>query len=380
MQVPFHRVYLSGREINYIQDCIERGSLAGDGYYTHRVQDWMEKSWGTYRAFLTTSATAALEMAMLCIDLQPGDEVIMPAFTFVSTANAVVLRGAIPVFAEVDPDNMNLDATDAARRVTARTRAIIPVHYGGVSCNMQAIIKLAADHNLTVVEDAAQAVGARYEDRFLGTIGQLGCLSFHGTKNVTSGEGGALLLNQPDNELLKRSEMIWEKGTDRSSFRRGQVDRYTWREIGSSFAPADLLAAFLNAQLEDIDLITEQRRVRYERYRMALKPYQERGLLKLASIPGYAVSNYHLFYFICPSESQRDQMLNGLKEQGVETAFHFLPLHQSPMGQRLGYHTGDLPVTEDMSSRLLRLPLYPDLSVKEQEFVIEKVSAILEKW
>lgn len=380
MQVPFHRVYLTGGELTYITDAMHKGSLSGNGHYTRRVQSWMQANWHAARAFLTTSGTSALEMAMLCLRLQPGDQVVMPSYTFVSTANAVVLRGALPVFAEIDPQTMNLDAADVASRINHKTRAILPVHYGGISCDMQGIMEVADFHELMVVEDAAQGAGAFYQDHPLGSIGHLGCLSFHGTKNITAGEGGALLLNKPSRDLAAQAEIIWEKGTDRSQYLQGKTDRYTWQEAGSSFAPADLLAALLLAQLEHTDTITALRKRRFDRYFQALQPYERKELIRLPHIPSYAGPNYHIFYLICPSERKRNQLLHKLAEQGIQAAFHFVPLHVSTMGKRLGYQPGQLPLTEKMSGRLLRLPLYPDLTETEQEYVIEQVITVIDRW
>lgn len=380
MQVPFHRIYQTGRELVCMTDCLQRDSISGNGYYTQLVQEWMQEKWQLARAFLTTSGTSALEMAMLCLEIQPGDEVIMPAYTFVSTANAVVLRGARPVFADIDPRTMNLDIEDMAARISNKTRMILPVHYAGVSCDMDSIMAVAEISSISVVEDAAQGMGAAYKDRTLGSIGHLGCLSFHSTKNITSGEGGALLINRDNSHMAKKAEIIWEKGTDRSQFLRGQTDRYTWRDIGSSFAMADLLAAFLFAQLNDMDEVTARRQTLYERYVEAFSSDQDREVITLPAIPEYALSNYHLFHFLCPSQEKRDSLIQGLKANGVESAFHFLPLHTSPMGYRLGYKAGQLPKTEDASSRLVRLPLYPDLKLEEQDYVIEQVREVIKSW
>lgn len=380
MKIPFNRVSLSGQEMIYLEDCIKRGTLSGGGFYTRASQQWLENYLHSCRVLLTTSGTSALEMAMLCLDLQPDDEVIMPSFTFVSTANAVLLRGARPVFAEIDPQTLNLDPADVARKITSRTRAMIPVHYAGVACEMDTLLAIAAQHHIAVVEDAAHGIGASYKGRALGTIGSLGCYSFHATKNIVSGEGGALLLNHNQPQLIERAEIIYEKGTDRSQFLRGEVDRYTWHGIGSSFVMADLLAAFLYAQLERLEEITQARQQRFFNYQQAFLPCQEREILQLPCLPAYAQSNYHLFFMLCPTPEKRDQMLRNLRERGVEASFHFIPLHSAPMGRKLGYTNDDLSITEDISRRLIRLPLYPDLSETEQSYVIESVQACVAGW
>ena len=380
MKIPFNRVSLSGQEMIYLEDCIKRGTLSGGGFYTRASQQWLENYLHSCRVLLTTSGTSALEMAMLCLDLQPGDEVIMPSFTFVSTANAVLLRGARPVFAEIDPHTLNLDPEDVSRKINPRTRAIVPVHYAGVACEMDALLAIATQYNIAVVEDAAHGIGASYKGKALGTIGSLGCYSFHATKNIVSGEGGALLINHDQPQLIERAEIIYEKGTDRSQFLRGEVDRYTWHEIGSSFVMADLLAAFLYAQLERLEEITRARQQRFVNYQQAFLSSQQREILQLPCLPAYAQSNYHLFYMLCPTQEKRDLLLQNLRQKDIEASFHFIPLHSSPMGERLGYSYNDLQITEDISRKLIRLPLYPDLSEAEQSYVIENVQACLAGW
>ena len=379
MKVPFNRVSLSGQEMIFLEDCLKRGTLSGGGYYSRAAQSWLEEYLAGPRVFLTVSGTAALEMAMLCLDIKPGDEVIMPSFTFVSTANAVLLRGGRPVFAEIDPYTLNLYPEDVERRITPRTRAVIPVHYGGIACPMDELLSLAAGHRIAVVEDAAHGMGAVYKGRPLGTMGLMGCYSFHATKNIVSGEGGALLLNER-RQLQERAEIIYEKGTDRSQFMRGEVDRYTWHGVGSSFIMADLLAAFLYAQLQQIEKITAARAQRFDNYQQAFSAYQQRGLLQIPFLPEYAGCNYHLYYMLCPSEAKRDDLLQYLRRQGIEATFHFIPLHSSPLGRSLGYPEDELSFTQGVSRRLIRLPLYPDLSQSEQEYVIENVKACLAGW
>ncbi|MGS0745093.1 dTDP-4-amino-4,6-dideoxygalactose transaminase [Syntrophomonas erecta subsp. sporosyntropha] len=378
MQIPFNRLFLTGRELELIKDAINRESITGAGYYTRMAQQWLEEKLLADKVFLTTSATGALEMAVLLCGLKPGDEVIMPSFTFVSTANAVLRSGARPIFAEINAQTFNLDVEDVARRINHNTRAIIPVHYAGVACDMDALLNLARSRDITIIEDAAQALNATYKGSYLGTIGELGCYSFHGTKNYTCGEGGALVINQA--ELKERAEVIWEKGTDRQRFLAGEVDRYTWRDIGSSFAPSDILAAFLCAQLQETSTITNRRQRVYQRYYRELKPLQEEGLLQLPNIPDYAEPNYHIFYIVLPSPVRRNMVMVELHNRGIAATFHFVPLHTSPMGARLGYKAGDFPLTEEFSNRLLRLPIYPDMSDTEQEYVIEQLRECLEQF
>ncbi len=380
MRIPFNRIHITGREIDCLRDCIEQGQLSGDGYYSKLVQKQLENDLACPRVLLTTSGTSALELAMLCLDLAPGDEVIMPSFTFASTANAVLLRGARPVFAEIDSKTLMLDPVDAAARINSRTRAVLAVHYGGIASDLDRLLEVTEKAGIALVEDAAQGVGAYYKGKPLGTKGIMGCYSFHATKNIVSGEGGALLINNPRPELLQKAEMIYEKGTDRRRFLRGEVDRYTWQTAGSSFPMADLLAAFLYAQLEEADAMMVQRQEKFNQYMNAFAPYEEGGLLQLPYVPDYARSNYHIFHMLCPAGDYRDRMLVQLRQEGIEASFHFVPLHSSPMGGKLGYEPNDLPISMDVSHRLIRLPLYPDLSEAEQNYIIDKVSACLGNW
>lgn len=377
VNIPFNKLYTCGREMEYMRDCLDRGQIAGDGRYTGLVHDFIQQRFGGGRVFLTTSGTAALEMAALLIDLQPGDEVLMPSFAFASAANAVMLRGARPVFVDIDPATLNIAAEMIEARITGRTRAIMPVHYAGVACAMDEIMSIAGRHQLMVIEDAAQAVNATYRGRHLGTVGQLGCFSFHATKNIACGEGGALLLNTADPVMIERADILWEKGTNRRQFLLGRTDRYTWMDVGSSYLPADLLAAFLYAQLEQMEEITARRRCIYEYYFHALQSFADSGLVGLPHLPGEAGPNYHIFYCIFKNRRQRDWVMDKLAAIGIQSTFHFVPLHSSPMGIRLGYQASDLPVTEDLSSRLLRLPLYPDLSPAELEYISQNLGAIL---
>ncbi|MCK9482637.1 MAG: dTDP-4-amino-4,6-dideoxygalactose transaminase, partial [Bacteroidia bacterium] len=313
----------------------------------------------------THSCTAALEMSALLLDIKPGDEVIMPSYTFVSTANAFVLRGAIPVFVDIRPDTLNLDEKLIEEAITPRTRAIVPVHYAGVACEMDSIMAIARRHNLAVVEDAAQGVMASYKGRALGSIGDLGTFSFHETKNVISGEGGALLVNNP--ELALRAEIIREKGTDRSRFFRGEVDKYTWQEVGSSYLPGEVIAAFLWAQLEEADRITQQRLAIWDNYQQLLAPLAAEGLLTQPSIPDNCQHNAHMYYVILSAEADRQKVLEQLKQQGIGAVFHYVPLHSSPAGKGYTRTSGELKVTNDKAERLLRLPLWIGLTKEQQE-------------
>jgi dTDP-4-amino-4,6-dideoxygalactose transaminase len=381
MQIPFNRPYLTGNELKYMEEAIrslkDGGHISGDGKFTRKVQDLIQNRFGAEKVLLTPSGTSALELATHLLDLKHGDEVIVPSFTFSSTVNPIVMAGARPVFADISPDTLNIDPEDILRKITPRTRAIYPVHYAGVSCPMDEIMEMAADHDLRVVEDAAHGVNARYRGRYLGTIGDFGCYSFHETKNYVCGEGGALLINTKDPEIIERAEIIREKGTNRSKFYRGEVDKYTWVDIGSSYLLSDLLAAFLYAQLEDMDIIQSMRLKLWKRYHTVLHRFQEKGTLRLPVIPDYANHNAHLFYILLRDEPARDRAMKYLKDQGIQAVFHYLPLHSAPFGRQLGYKKEDLPVTEDISSRLLRLPMYAGMS-PEESGILENVLKNLE--
>lgn len=370
-RVPFVKPALTGNEAAYVAAAIAEGSLAGDGPYTKRCEALLERVFGANRILLTTSGTSALEMAAMLCDIEAGDEVIMPSYTFTSTANAFLLRGAKPVFVDIRPDTMNIDESAIEAAITSRTRALVPVHYGGVACEMDSIRSIARRHGLRIVEDAAQAVNASYRDKFLGTLGDLGVFSFHATKNVVCGEGGALLCNDP--ALTHRAEIIREKGTNRSQFIRGQVDKYTWTDMGSSFVPSDLLAAFLVAQIEHMDEITRNRERVYREYQTLLEPLAQRGVIVLPEIASGCRSNFHLFRIITRDSRERADLLDYLNGRGYQATFHYVPLHTSPMGKRLGYREGMLPVTETLSARVLRLPLYAGL---ESHLLLEVVEAI----
>jgi dTDP-4-amino-4,6-dideoxygalactose transaminase len=343
--------------------------LAGDGPFTKHCHEWLERKSGCDKALLTHSCTAALEMTALLLDIKPGDEVIMPSYTFVSTANAFVLRGGVPVFVDIREDTLNLDERLIEASITPRTRAIVPVHYAGVACEMDAIMTLANRHGLKVVEDAAQGVMASYKGRMLGSIGDLGAYSFHETKNVISGEGGALLVNDP--ALATRAEIIREKGTDRSRFFRGEVDKYTWQEVGSSFLPGELIAAFLWAQLEEAENITNQRLAIWQRYHELMEPLEQKGLLRRPIVPAACQHNAHMYYVLLAYGIDRQKVLSELKKNDIYSVFHYVPLHSSPGGQRYGRAHGELEVTIRQSERLVRLPLWVGLSAEQQGHIVE---------
>lgn len=380
MIVPYNRPYITGNELRYIGDLLHSGNtIAGDGHYTKKVNEFIETAFGAKKALMTTSCTSALEMATYLLRLKKQDEVILPSFTFVSTANPILLAGAKVVFAEIEEDTMDIDPDDIRRKVTPNTRAIYPVHYGGVACKMDEISEIAKEHRLAIVEDAAHGVNARYKNRYLGTIGDFGCYSFHETKNYSCGEGGALLINTDDKKIIERAEILREKGTDRSKFFRGEIDKYTWVDIGSSYLPSDILAAFLYAQLESLDTIQRKRLQIYNAYNKAFKPYEKSGTLRLPIVPGYTKHNAHLFYILFNDGQARDAVMKRLRSAGILAIFHYLPLHSSPMGKKLGYEAGDLPVTESVSKRLLRLPMYAGMAEEELAYVISEVTEAIEE-
>jgi dTDP-4-amino-4,6-dideoxygalactose transaminase len=374
-RIGFNRPYLTGRELEYIREAHENAHLAGDGPFTRRCHHWLESRTASNRALLTHSCTAALEMAALLLDLSPGDEVIMPSFTFVSTANAFVLRGAIPVFVDIRPDTQNIDERLIEPAITPRTRAIVVVHYAGVACEMDTIARIAQRHGLPVIEDAAQGLGSSYRGRPLGSLGRLGALSFHETKNVIAGEGGALLIN--DSDMVQRAEIIREKGTDRSRFFRGEVDKYTWQEVGSSFLPSELIAAFLWAQLEHADEITANRLALWELYHERLARFEESGLISRPHIPDGCQHNAHMYYVLLRGDMDRQAVMGAMKAKQVFPVFHYVPLHSSPAGQRFGRAAGPLNVTDDTSSRLVRLPLWVGMQEADVHFVVEAFATAL---
>lgn len=375
-KIPFNRPVPSGKEFQYIKEAIEAGQLAGDGGFTERCEIEILKLTQAHSAHLTHSCTAALEMAAILCDLSPGDEVIMPSFTFVSTANAVALRGATPVFVDIDEDTLNVNPDEIAAAITPNTRAIWPIHYAGVVSNMTAIASLAKEHGLFVVEDAAQALGSTLDGKPAGSFGDMAAFSFHETKNVISGEGGALVLNNP--EMTERAEIIREKGTNRSQFFRGMVDKYSWVDIGSSFLPGELVAAFLLAQLESAQSITDNRMSAWNTYHNAFEPYERSGPIKRPHIPNNATHNAHMYYLMLPSLEARTEFIKGMRAENIVTPFHYVPLHSAPFGKKCSRTFGDLRVTNDVSERLVRLPLYPGVE-SEIERVIDVAQTQLDK-
>lgn len=372
--IPFNRPHLTGREFTCIAEAVALGQLAGNGQFTRRCQRWLEQTLGCQQALLTHSATAALEMAALLLDLQPGDEVIMPSFTFVSTANAFVLRGARPVFVDVRPDTLNIDERLIESAITPRTRAIVPVHYAGVACDMDAIMAIARRHDLVVVEDAAQAILARHRERPLGSIGHLAALSFHETKNVIAGEGGALLINDP--QFRGRAEILWEKGTNRGQFLRGERDRYTWVDVGSSFLPGELTAAFLWPQLEAAAAMSARRMAVWTRYDQAFARLEAFGVRRPV-IPPEAGHNAHIFYLLLRDAAERPAVLDRLNRRGVNAVFHYVPLHASDAGRRYARVATSMAVTEARSAQLIRLPLWAGLEPSQVDTVIATVTDVL---
>ena len=354
--IPFNKPYMTGRELWYIAQAHTNGHLAGDGMFTKKCHAWLEARTGTRKALLTHSCTAALEMAAILADIQPGDEVIMPSYTFVSTANAFVLRGGIPVFVDIRPDTLNIDESKIEAAITPRTKAIVPVHYAGVACEMDTIMDIAQRHNLLVIEDAAQAVMSTYKGKALGAIGHLGAYSFHETKNIISGEGGALLVN--DERFAERAEIIREKGTNRSQFFRGQVDKYTWVDAGSSYLPGEVIAAFLWAQMEEAESITRMRLDIWQQYHQALASLENAGKLCRPIIPSGCQHNAHMYYILLESLEKRTEVIAQLKAQSILSVFHYVPLHSAPAGRKYSRTCGMMKHTDDLSDRLLRLPLW----------------------
>jgi dTDP-4-amino-4,6-dideoxygalactose transaminase len=369
--IPFNKPFIVGKELYYIAQAVELGNISGDGHFTQKCCDLMETKFRANKVMLTHSCTAALEMAAILCDIQPGDEVIMPSFTFVSTANAFALRGAKIRFADIRTDTLNLDENLIEPLITEKTKAIVPMHYAGVGCDMNAIMAIADQYRLLVVEDAAQGVNSTYNGRYLGTVGHLGTYSFHETKNFISGEGGALVIN--DERFIERAEIIRVRGTNRCAFFRGEVDHYTWVDVGSSYLMADLLSGFLFAQLENMDQINQRRNDIWHFYHQALVPLANDGRLRLPYIPPACDSNSHLFYIILPDEATRDVLMGYLKDCQIHAVFHYVPLHTSDVGQSMGYRPGQLPVTESMSSRLLRLPFYYELTRNQQQAIVDTI-------
>ena len=371
--VPFNKPFIVGEELNYIARAVSNGVLSGDGEFTRLCHDWLESNLNCKKALLTHSCTAALEMSAILADIQPGDEVIMPSFTFVSTATAFVLRGAIPVFVDINRDTLNIDEELVEKAIGERTKAVVAVHYAGQPCNMEALKDICSRYDIYLIEDAAQAILAKSNGQALGTIGDLGCLSFHETKNVISGEGGALLINNED--LIDRAEIIWQKGTNRKAFFRGQVDKYTWVDIGSSFLPSELNAAFLYAQFEHAERINAHRRRLYVRYYSALHSLANMGLFELPLVFNGKPENAHIFYIICRSNEERSALMAYLAEYKISAVFHYVPLHDSPAGRHYARTSGSMKVTEDISSRLLRLPIYSQMEFELVDRVCNSIES-----
>lgn len=376
MHIPFNKPHMTGKELWYISKAHHNGQLSGDGPFTKKCHDWFQREIGCRKALLTHSCTAALEMAAILTEIKPGDEIIMPSFTFVSTANAFVLRGAVPVFVDVREDTLNLDETKIESAITDRTTAIVAVHYAGVSCDMDAIMAIADRYNLLVIEDAAQGLKASYRERPLGTIGHFGAVSFHETKNITSGEGGVLLIN--DERFIERAEIIREKGTNRSKFFRGEVDKYTWVDIGSSYLPGELIAAFLFAQLEEAAAITQRRIALWEKYNEAFAGLSDQGVFRLPFVPEECIHNAHMYYLLFQNLSKRTKFISLMKEQGIHPVFHYIPLHSSPAGLRYCRTSGSMEITDAVSECLVRLPLWIDMTEDDINYITRNVIAALE--
>ena len=376
LNIPFNKPYLNSSVIGHIKAVLDTGKISGDGTMCKSVEQSLCRLFSLNHVLLTTSCTHALEMAMMMLDLKPGDEVILPSFTFVSTANAIIRGGGKPVFCEINDRTLTLDIQDFESRITKKTRAVIPVHYAGVAAEMDDVCRISRDHNLRIVEDAAQGVNAKYKGKYLGTIGDAAAYSFHDTKNYVSGEGGAFVTN--NEALARKGEIIREKGTNRSNFLRGQVDKYTWVEHGSSYILSDILAAVLTSQLEDLEKIQTERKRVHDRYMDGLKDLEKNGRLRLPVIPEHCESNYHIFFILVRSEQERDTMIRKLKESGIGSTFHYVPLHSSPYAVRaLGTRDLRLPVTDRVFQTLIRLPIYPQLENSEVDYVVAKIREIL---
>jgi dTDP-4-amino-4,6-dideoxygalactose transaminase len=374
MNTPFNKPYMTGKELWYIAQAHAKGHLAGDGSFSKRCAAWLEARTGAHKALLTHSCTAGLEMAALLADVKPGDEIIMPSYTFVSTANAFVLRGAVPVFVDVRADTLNIDEALIEAAITEKTRAIVPVHYAGVGCEMDTIMAIANRHDLLVIEDAAQAMLSTYKGRPLGSIGHLGALSFHETKNIISGEGGALLVNAP--RFSERAEIIREKGTNRSQFFRGQVDKYSWVDIGSSYLPGEIIAAFLFAQMEEAEAITRQRLALWNTYHQWFAEAERAGKLRRPIVPTQCAHNAHMYYTLLPDLESRTAFIDKLRKVGINTVFHYIPLHSAPAGRRYARAHGDLKVTEEISDRLVRLPMWIGLEDQQADAIQQILAAL----
>ena len=373
--IPFTKTSITDLEKKYMLDALENSKICGDGNYTKKCNEWFKENCNIENFLLTTSGTHSLELASLLANLKPGDEVLVTSYTFVSTADAILLRGAKPVFVDIDKRTFNMDENLIEEKITEKTKAIFPVHYAGVACNMDKIMEIAKKHNLIVVEDAAQGVLAYYKGKPLGTIGDYGCYSFHETKNYVMGEGGAIIVK--DKEKFEEAEIIREKGTNRSQFIRGDVDKYTWHKVGSSYLPSDILAAILYAQLSRADEIMEKRMKIWNTYNKELEYLEKEGKLIRPYIPEYSKHNAHMYYIVLPTEKIRNNLMEFLKQNGANATFHYIPLHTSPMGIKLGYKQGSLPVTEEYAGRLLRLPLYADMTEQENQTVCKLIKEFL---
>jgi dTDP-4-amino-4,6-dideoxygalactose transaminase len=369
--IPFNKPSIAGNEIRLIQEAIDNGHISGDGIFTKKCNILLETLLGVPKILLTTSCTHALEMAAILLNIEPGDEVVVPSFTFVSTVNAFVIRGAHPVFIDIRPDTLNMDETKLEELITVRTKAIIPVHYAGVGCEMDSILEIAKRHKIPVVEDNAHGLFGKYKGKWLGTFGCMATQSFHETKNITCGEGGALLIN--DGQYTERAEIIREKGTNRSRFFRGQLDKYSWVDIGSSYLPSDILAAFLYSQLEKWELIQQRRSEIWNHYYDHLKDWAKDRDVRLPVVPDHCDQAYHMFYMLMPSLKERQALIDHLREKSIMAVFHYLPLHTSEMGIKLGYRKEDFPVTENVSDRIVRMPFYNNITEKEQARVVDEV-------
>jgi dTDP-4-amino-4,6-dideoxygalactose transaminase len=375
MKIPFNKPYLNGKELDNIKEAHASLHLSGGGQFTKKCQAWLEERIGCQKALLTHSCTAALEMAAILSDVKYGDEVIMPSFTFVSTANAFVLRGGVPVFVDIRPDTLNVDENKIEEAITAKTRAVVPVHYAGIACELDAIMEISKNHDLWVIEDAAQALMSRFRGRPLGSYGHLACLSFHETKNLISGEGGALLINEPD--LVERAEIIWEKGTNRSKFFRGEVDKYSWVDIGSSYLPSDIIAAFLWAQMENTESIQQQRMKIWSWYHQAFAELERQGTIRRPVISADDPHNAHMYYLLLPNLRTRNMLIEKLKRSGIYAVFHYVPLHSSPAGVKYGRTHGNLFYTDKISERLVRLPFWIGMTEDDLQQVAGAVYQIL---
>ena len=373
--IPFNQPNIAGKEFDYIHQAIRNRHLSGNGPFTKICQSWLAEQTGSAKVLLTNSCTAALEMASILINIVPGDEVIMPSFTFVSTANAVVLRGGVPVFSEIKPDTLNIDENAIERCITPRTKAIFPVHYAGVGCEMDAILEIARQHDLYVIEDAAQGIAAKYHGQPLGAIGHLATYSFHETKNIISGEGGALLINDPI--FIERAEIIWEKGTNRNQFFRGEIDKYTWVDVGSSFLPSEIMAAFLWAQLEETESLIKSRMRIWHTYHSAFAQLETSGMVRRPIIPAHCKHNAHIYYLLLPNLQIRDDFIKKMRQGGINPIFHYIPLHSSPAGEKFGRTVDDLFVTNEISERLVRLPLWSGMTEDDINLVVATAYEIL---